>query len=222
MTAQSLVRGDKPTSDKRCPRCRMYFPRDPAYMKVERHRYDGHTHFGCCKSCDAAAARERYHRRVRTDNERARNAERNRRYRKQHPERYRATSKRWRDRKYEDPEYRAQRNGDQRINYRLRNERRVGTLEVETLPADEGGYTPPPRAPVRPIVSVAPLVEWLRWAFPGWAIKTLAEWVGVDEAQNRRMLDGELERVSLHTADRILVGAGRPDLLVAFYPMEDA
>lgn len=209
---------------KQCPGCGGHFPRHPDFVRTYRRKSKGVVQYGCCLECDRRACRERYARAPRTDEQRARNAERAKRYRELYPERYRTAQKRWRDRKYEDANYRSKRNADQRMTYRLRRERAgTGSLEAQrNYPATYDPYRGPSCGEV---VDVAPFRSYLRTEYPDMNANQVAVAIGyaVSDRRLREILNSGTTTIELDTVDRFFTrGLARPDLLNVIYPMEFA
>jgi len=137
-----------------------------------------------------------------------------RRYLERHADRQRDATRRWRAAVQADPERRSAYNADQRINYRLRADGPVRGARVED------GYKGPGSACDKAFDS-APLIAWLEQTFAGdWGRKEIAKACRVNERTLYQLLTVREPLVSLHVADCVLTGYGRPDLLNALYPVE--
>lgn len=104
-----------------------------------------------------------------------------------------------------------------RIEDRLRNERRGTPLAPATgrglgwKPAFKRNHT-------APLVDAEPLAAWLSHEFAAWDVTDLARRIGVDDSHLQKLMNGKQRHVSLHVADKILVGADCPHLLDLLYP----
>ena len=207
---------------KRCPKCGETKPRTRRYFVVVKHRGRGRKLlYKHCRVCD----RERQ-RRVRDEIKadpvrRARYAAKHReaqraRYAKD-PERRREEQRRWRARLMEDnPEHYVE------IVLIPRRFRREGRTYFEQ---GMETYRAPSKMETLP---VGPLRDFILSQFPGWEAHEVAQATGyvLNPDTLRRLLGDKLgngEVVALDLADRLLTkGLGRPDLLNALYPPEQA
>jgi hypothetical protein len=145
----------------------------------------------------------------------ARRRKAQRRYRERHPDRQRQATRAWRARVQADPQRRLAYNADQRMNYRLRAERFVAGARID------GGYKAPGSACDRTL-DAAELVDWLERAFAGWEHSAIARACRIHERVVWQLLTAREPLVSLHVADSVLTGYGRPDLLNALYPHDES
>jgi len=166
------------------------------------------------------ARRHRKYERDKGDPERtARRRERmranQRRYTQRHPERQRKATRTWRARVQADRQRRLNYNGDQRMDYRLRAERPVSVVHVD------GGYKGPGSACDRNL-DAARLIGWLERTFGGWEHSAIARACRINERVVYQLLTAREPLVSLHVADSVLTGYGRPDLLNVLYPYDES
>lgn len=163
---------------------------------------------------------------------RAENARRRREVRAENgnaADRMRAASRRWKARAEQDAAWKANARANRRINERLRAEREAGEMPERNYKhrAEFHGYVPLPKGSnggsnhAKPILRAEPLAAWLRREFGAWRVADLARRLEMDEATLRRLINGQSRYVSLHIADRILVGADCVHLLALLYPPED-
>jgi hypothetical protein len=170
-----------------------------------------------CQHDTTMAYQRRYY-----DANRKRIAARVKAWRKANPDRaaeHRRTA--WRNLRA-DPERYGERLVRERIGRRLR-----GTAKgVFAFPAYDGWKPPPPAHGQSnhqaPILDATALADWLRFEFGAWPLEETARRLGVNEATVRRLMSGEQRHVSLHIADRMLVGADCVHLLALLYPDEEA
>ena len=203
---------------RRCTHCGEFKPLHPKHFE---RRKSGRW-CSWCRACRVADARARYHRN-RQDPEyveryRAQSNAARRRRRQLNPEVERARTRREYAQQMTRPGVRERSAARHRRNYHIRQGHHSLLARMEF--AGE-----PPWEPVKPgsqLVDAGPISVWMRVAFHGWAAKEIGRWLGEDETAIARLLCGERKRLSLHIADRMLTRAGRPDLLNAFYPVEDA
>lgn len=173
---------------------------------------------GIWQARTATARRHRKYERDKTDpqrterrRERMRRAQR--RYLQRHPDRQLQATRAWRARIQADTERRRAYNGDQRIRYRLATDHPVTPVRVD------GGYVPPGSTCDRSL-DAAPLTDFLQRTFDGWEHIAIARACRVHERLVWQLLTARDPLVSLHIADTVLTGYGRPDLLNELYPYE--
>jgi hypothetical protein len=228
---------------KRCPKCGDTKPLSAFYARKDRHGQM--VQAGYCKECKREAGREwarRPENRERTlaqararyeaskadpelvSRRRARDRERQRRYRAADPERYRDNNRRWRERMLADPERKTRLLAGRRIYARVARERITGKLEgawrSETTAEP---YRQVAHGKGSELVPAAPIVGYLRRTFPGWKPGEIATHThnAVSGRLIYRLLVEGSGNVELDAVDRLVThGLGRPDLLLALYPIE--
>lgn len=133
--------------------------------------------------------------------------ERARRQRLERPEHVREIRRRSLQRRLSDPVRHAALLEQRRIEYRLRKERKGGSLQVRDKRADVYGEDPQVRLPA------APFVAWLERKLSSYeSIEALARECGVNSRVFRRYTTGEQQRITLDVADRILTNEGSTHL----------
>lgn len=145
-----------------------------------------------------------------------------RQHRAKHRDRYRDATKRYYDRVMATPEGHAEVIVSKRLSRRLRAEREGRTYAIPNRPTVEP-YRQVAHGKGSETVPVGPLVAYLERTFPGWNPGEIASHAGnaVSGRLVYRLLVERVGNVELDAVDRLVThGFGRPDLLLALYPLE--
>lgn len=108
----------------------------------------------------------------------------------------------------------------ERVRRRM-NDRIKGIVQGKVTPRSDSvaGWKPlPVGTHSGPQLSTGPLRDWLMREFGNWEHHEIAQRCGMDGSHLTRILRGEQQAISLHTADRIFVEADCTHMLALLYP----